>query len=340
MPFSNPIIGGGGALVYPSIHSPNFVASVSGWSINKNGNAEFNGVTIRGTFNGVDFILNTNGLFLYTGVPAVGNLAASIVPGTVNVLDPEGNTAKPGICTYSASGTTYLQMFASTPAVMRVGTGDAIEATPGQLTTKVFNSGATKYLVHDLQAPRVTSQLAGALAEIQLCSPSADLTTSPATININAEDGTNNSIILVKPALIQILSNLLTIGGQVIATGGTAANPSKFLTDVYQPLTLTTPANWTVNNSPECVLNVDQTVSLSGEITAAAAIAAGASLLTLPSGYFNTSTSQRLTVCYNTGAATVNTVLLNISTAGVITTFPGIPNASTLNLNTRFDLRS
>jgi hypothetical protein len=44
--FSNPIIGGGGALVYPSIHSPNFVNGVSGWSIDKDGNAFFNSVTL------------------------------------------------------------------------------------------------------------------------------------------------------------------------------------------------------------------------------------------------------------------------------------------------------
>ena len=39
--FSNPLVGGGGALVYPSIHSPNYVLGVSGWSINKNGTAQF-----------------------------------------------------------------------------------------------------------------------------------------------------------------------------------------------------------------------------------------------------------------------------------------------------------
>lgn len=44
--FSNPIIGGGGSLVYPSIHSPNFVHGSSGWSINKDGSAEFQNVVL------------------------------------------------------------------------------------------------------------------------------------------------------------------------------------------------------------------------------------------------------------------------------------------------------
>lgn len=47
--FSNPIVGGDGALVIPSIHSPNFVHGVSGWSINKNGSAEFQDVILPGT---------------------------------------------------------------------------------------------------------------------------------------------------------------------------------------------------------------------------------------------------------------------------------------------------
>lgn len=48
MLFSNPILGGAGALVRQSIHSPDYVAGVSGWTINKDGFAEFNDVTLRG----------------------------------------------------------------------------------------------------------------------------------------------------------------------------------------------------------------------------------------------------------------------------------------------------
>jgi hypothetical protein len=44
--FANPIIGGGGNLQYPAIKSPNFVMGVSGWSIDKNGNAYFNSITL------------------------------------------------------------------------------------------------------------------------------------------------------------------------------------------------------------------------------------------------------------------------------------------------------
>ena len=48
MQFSNPIVGGAGSLVRQSIHSPDYVAGVSGWTINKDGTAEFNSTAIRG----------------------------------------------------------------------------------------------------------------------------------------------------------------------------------------------------------------------------------------------------------------------------------------------------
>lgn len=48
MGFSNPIASAGGALVRDAIHSPDYVPGVSGWSINEDGTAEFQAVTIGG----------------------------------------------------------------------------------------------------------------------------------------------------------------------------------------------------------------------------------------------------------------------------------------------------
>ena len=47
MPFSNPIAGGT-ALARNAINSPNFQTGVRGWSINRDGSAEFNSALIRG----------------------------------------------------------------------------------------------------------------------------------------------------------------------------------------------------------------------------------------------------------------------------------------------------
>ena len=94
-------LAGGTVLVRPALQSPNYVAGVSGWAVFIDGSAEFNNLTIRGVFQGTNFILNSSGLFLYSGTPAFGNLIASITPtfGT----DTFGNTYLEGINTYSGA---------------------------------------------------------------------------------------------------------------------------------------------------------------------------------------------------------------------------------------------
>lgn len=95
MAFQNSVVGQNGTLVRSSIHSPNYVTGISGWTINKDGSAEFSNLTIRGTFNGTDFIINSSGVFLYNGTPATGNLvgAWASAAGT----DSFGNTYAQGL---------------------------------------------------------------------------------------------------------------------------------------------------------------------------------------------------------------------------------------------------
>lgn len=48
MSFENPVVGGeDGELIREAIHSPDYVPGVSGWTINRDGSAEFNNVDIR-----------------------------------------------------------------------------------------------------------------------------------------------------------------------------------------------------------------------------------------------------------------------------------------------------
>lgn len=46
--FQNPVIAGSGELVIDSIHSRIYTPGIAGWSINRDGSAEFSDVTIRG----------------------------------------------------------------------------------------------------------------------------------------------------------------------------------------------------------------------------------------------------------------------------------------------------
>lgn len=87
MPFSNTIVGGAETLVRSAIKSPNFVVGSSGWIIRKDGTVEFNSGVFRGTvtagvFQGINFLMNSAGLFFYSGTPALGNLILALAPSS------------------------------------------------------------------------------------------------------------------------------------------------------------------------------------------------------------------------------------------------------------------
>lgn len=90
----DPLVGGV-ALRRPAIQSPNYVTGMSGWTINADGSAEFNNLTIRGTFMGTDFEVNSSGAFFYNGTPAAGNLDISIAQAAGT--DQFGNAYPAGV---------------------------------------------------------------------------------------------------------------------------------------------------------------------------------------------------------------------------------------------------
>ena len=101
MVFSNPVVGGSGTLIRQAIKSPDYSPGSAGWSINRDGTAEFNNLSIRGTFNGTDFVINSNGAFFYSGTPAAGNLIGSIAAAAGT--DTHGNHYLAGITSQAAS---------------------------------------------------------------------------------------------------------------------------------------------------------------------------------------------------------------------------------------------
>lgn len=107
MGFENPVVGGT-ALRIPAIQSPNYSPGATGWIVKINGDAEFNNLDVRGTFNGQDFIMNASGLFIYDGTPAAGNLVASIAAAAGT--DSFGNTYLAGIVTYAGQGFVSLNV--------------------------------------------------------------------------------------------------------------------------------------------------------------------------------------------------------------------------------------
>lgn len=79
--FTDSIVAGIGSLIRTFIKSPNFVTGVSGWSINKDGSAEFNNVTVRGTVE-VDASVGLGKVLIdgtgWSVFDSAGSLAASI----------------------------------------------------------------------------------------------------------------------------------------------------------------------------------------------------------------------------------------------------------------------
>ena len=86
--FKNPIAALSGVLTFPSIHSPNYVPGVSGWTINRDGTVEFN--TLGGTLQ-----VNNNGIFFYIPNAGTGNLRAAIT--TTDGTDQYGNSYHGGL---------------------------------------------------------------------------------------------------------------------------------------------------------------------------------------------------------------------------------------------------
>src|SRR6266536_2340006 len=90
MGFSNPILGGT-VLVRPAIKSPNYVPGVAGWSINRDGSAEFQNLISRGT--------------IIAGAPNGKRIVIDNATGEIDIYDAANNLIA------KLDGTTGLQVF-------------------------------------------------------------------------------------------------------------------------------------------------------------------------------------------------------------------------------------
>lgn len=99
MGWNDPVVGST-ILRRPAIQSPGYVKGSTGWAINSDGTAEFNSLTLRGT---LTIQSSGQGLFVYSGTPALGNLILSIA--AVGGTDAYGNQYPQGLGGFSNSGT-------------------------------------------------------------------------------------------------------------------------------------------------------------------------------------------------------------------------------------------
>jgi hypothetical protein len=182
MGWDDPVVGGV-ALRRAAIQSPNYAAGTTGWTINQDGSAEFSNATIRGTitastFQGTDFVINSSGFFVYSGVPAAGNLIASIAP--VGGADSFGNHYPAGFMSQSGEtdGSSFAQLFNGNLflGALASGSQDVLHAA---LLTQVVSSALVA-----LESPTTVS--APSAGELRMAGGASSQTTGSATAPVAA----------------------------------------------------------------------------------------------------------------------------------------------------------
>lgn len=240
-----------------------------------------------------------------------------------NIVLISNPTGTPAEITFGASGTLFL--FNGPVKVIgnaefdtswTMPTGDAAESIPMKAFQTVSGSGGTRVLLAQLRSPQVTGGPAGMLAGINFDSQSVDLTTTPAELILFAQDGTHTTAITITPTFV-------TIGGQVSATGGTAAFPTIISTDTWQTPTLLN--SWTnlTNRTLRYRMQPNQTVALDGRVTIPAGVTNPSVVFNLPAAYRPASRLENVTVIEVPTASPFNAVAhyCEISTTGDVSVF-------------------
>ena len=346
MGFVNPILGGGGALVRPAIKSPGYVPGVSGWSVNRDGDAEFNDITIReGT--------TVSGLALYyDGTPAAGNLILSIAAAAG--VDDFGNAYPKGL----AVGTSGGQMVQLTTTVgggaVLLPTGVAAETLIAQIGTAVDNrSAANQQLIFQLSGPQ---QSGGERVFAQMLSEAADGSV-PARLQLVRGGGLQRLLVVdrfqaqVLPQVASASSALfvntasghtgrllrlqlngadrfeVSAAGDVAAAGIVSKTGQTWQAPSYA-------ANWTGGSLASARykplqyrLDAEDNLHVCGAARTTAALAAGSyTLFTLPAGYRPTDLYSGPAIQVSSADAWKTAVRFNIDSTGAV----GINTATAL----------
>lgn len=215
MAFRSPILAGP-TLVRAAIQSANFLAGSAGWQIQRNGNAEFNGATFRGTV----VIQGNQAILFYSGVPAAGNLVASFSP--VAGADTFGNAypagmkvggiGQPGVVA-GYSGTTGLIFF---PNIVPNVVNDA------KIQMNSLGVGTAMRGFLTIGSPEDATQLDGAF--VNLFASSQDGTqTAHLALSYQDPGGGVHSYVLLDPTGAACVGSLTAVDP---TTGSGRANPA------------------------------------------------------------------------------------------------------------------
>jgi hypothetical protein len=217
--FANALANAAGQLIRTALRSVNYVPGVSGWTINKDGTAEFNSVTIRGG------VTEDGTILLYTGTPAAGTLWLSIAAAAGT--DAYGNTYPAGI-KLSGASSSFLQLLANAQVA-------EIVIQPPAATGHSWGTGTITGSVSSWQASNGNPELA-------VTSPVETGKTGPAKLElIGPSTASNESAALVSADFAQITPTIATeaffgvigqIDASVALTAGNLASGQVSITPV------------------------------------------------------------------------------------------------------------
>jgi hypothetical protein len=308
MPFQNPVVGGT-ALRIPAIQSPNYAPGVDGWIIKIDGSAEFNDLTVRGQFQGTDFIINSAGIFLYSAAPATGNLIGSWTSAAGT--DAYGNSYQAGLSIYSADGTINLNDTVATwtangGSVISLGVGGAqalMELTPGTVGGVTWQPGGL--------GTNITSDSGANTPSAFLQSPSTSTHTSKALIEVEGGSPSSNS------TLIRLVATLVDVLGNADITGAWTKSGETWQTPTYN-------ANWSGTTTFGTISgglgalkyrkDAEDNLQVIGCFTPAAG--AGSSVFNLPVGYRPAGVNWAFPVAFISSGGTAGNAWMYISQAG------------------------
>ena len=256
MGFSNYLVTKTGYLVRTFIRSPDFAAGSAGWTVNKDGSAEFNSVVIR---NGE--VVGGSALY-YDPVPGPGTLVASV--SATQFQDQYGNQVQAGVYSYGPGGLTGI----TGPGLLTLQNGSnpwQVQADPatGDLLIRFPHTGATMYVAD--------SAGAGSIVPNQPGTSTPEAWHTAALANSFTQSG--------QPLKYTLLATeMVAYSGRILIPAG-AGNSATVATGLYAPGRIeqvTCVESPTV--SPFAATPHRAEVDTSGDITVFGAMASGASL--------------------------------------------------------------
>jgi len=309
MPFQHDIAGGQGNLIVTSLQSPNFVHDVSGWQVAKDGSAEFNNLTIRGTFYGTDYIISTDGIFFYSGTPALGNLVLSIAPSAGT--DTFGNPYPEGF--------NLLRTSASSGTQIGLATGAAAESTSAALYPYIANeSNPDEYYFTTFRSAVNSNQQDR--VQLQLTSSASDSSSAAqGYISYVGANGSNNTIFVwgYNGLTLYVVNQINAVKP---GTGTSATNPAQV--EGWHSMSLA--SGFTAGGqTPEYRLWPDNTVRLRGSVSLTATHAAGTAFWTCPAGYAP-QVSQYFMTPNSLGSYALGGYSVHVNTSSLLTGAAGV----------------